>query len=148
MQLPTPLGWHKPTSPVTHAQIASLAAAIQNAPTVTAAVGTSPFLARRGLEAPIAQPQPSYNLELNPRAAPALANVPVASIPNYDAPEIAHAKARARMIVGAPPALPNPYTEVLSAGQWDALAATVGNYTAKFQGAVASTLGMGAPPAV
>lgn len=148
MQLPTPLGWKRPATPISRANIASLAAAISSAPTVTANVGTSPFLHKRTLDDRAAPPQPSYNLELNERDVFPRAKIPIPEIPEYPTPDVTNAKARARKVCGPPPVMPNAYFETLTVGQWEGLGREVSNYTQTFMGVVADTLGevVGLPP--
>lgn len=161
MELPTALGWHKPTQVVTGKNIASLMSAINAAPTVTANVGTSPFIARRKRSAE-PEPQPSYNLELNERALEEhyvgagvplqkRRKIPIGAVPAIEsnpavAPEVSSAKAKAMDVAGAPPVIPNPYFEVLSPAQWVDVSASVQNYTAVYQDALTDALGLTLPP--
>lgn len=158
MELPTALGWKKPTQVVTGNNIASLMSAIDAAPTVTANVGTSPFIARR--KRSTTEPEPSYNLELNERALEEhyaslplekRRKVPIQAVPAIEsnpttAPEVSSAKAHASAVAGPPPVLPNPYFEVLSPEQWVGVSATVQNYTATYQNALTDALGQTLPP--
>lgn len=150
MQLPTPLGWVRPTRTITLNQLRALQSNIASAPTVTAAVGNSPFVQKRSLDSTYTPA--SYNLELDERdILEPRKVVPLAAIPSYaanpaTAPDVAQAKAKASAVAGPPPVLPNPYMEVLTAQQWIDLSAVVVNYTSTYQAALTATLGNILPP--
>lgn len=117
-QLPTDLGWAKPTTSIPNAQITSLANAVGSSPAVT---------------------QAPTKRDIAPELLPQVANPAQKS-------QVQQAAASATAAVGKAPSLPNAYADVLTPGQWQSNADTAKTYVnavqAKFNSLFTGILGL------